>query len=126
MAKQRTTSTKSLICGAAVAGFVMAGSSGAAFGADGTAPPGRSIAYVFEKIAWAIYEAKDADGKETKADCPNGFNEGAREQFKSAFPQDNGQKWTYDETVEKREADIWWPNTGPDKFPFHEVAGKTS
>lgn len=119
-----STSRKTLLQGVAAAGFI------AALMAAGTpayadeAPAGRSIAYVFTSINWPIYQAKDKTGKETKEECPAGLNDGAREQFAELFPQKDGQKWTIAESTVMREAEIWWPKAGPDKFPFHEVGGK--
>ena len=37
---------------------------------------------------WAVYENKDS-----KVDCPDGMNDGPREQFKKLFPND-GKKRT--------------------------------
>jgi hypothetical protein len=74
----------------------------------------------------AIYEAKDKDGKDTNAECPEGLNQfGPREQFAELFPKD-GQKRTLADTVVAYESSIWWPDTSPDKFPFREVKGKIS
>lgn len=116
-----------LIGKSVVAGFALAALSGsAAMSANDTAPPGRSIAYIFTEIAWPIYQAKDASGKETKEECPNGINDGAREQFAQAFPPADGKKWKMEDTQIKREAEIWFPTREPDKFPFSEATGKIS
>ncbi|HEY6483968.1 MAG TPA: hypothetical protein VIY54_10635 [Steroidobacteraceae bacterium] len=92
----------------------------AAFGADGTAPPDGTIAYVLTDLHWAIYES--ADGK---TECPHGFNEGNREQFKQLFPEDGTQR-TLLETQLRREIDGWYPTTAPDPFPFLEAGGPTA
>jgi hypothetical protein len=87
---------------------------------DATAPKDGTIAYVLTDLHWAIYES--ADGK---TECPVGFNEGNREQFKKLFPND-GQQRTLQETQLRREIDGWYPTTAPDLFPFHEAGGPTA
>jgi hypothetical protein len=78
----------------------------------------RSIAYVLTDWHWAIYQTPDG-----KAECPNGLNDGPREQFKVLFPND-GKERTYVDTAMARESDIWFPGTYKDPFPFHEAQGK--
>ena len=91
-------------------------SASAAFGADG--PPGRTIAYAFTDLKWAVYESKD--GKE---ECPSGMSAlGPREQYKLQFPDDGTERKLVD-TELAREADIWWPTTAPDKFGYREAVG---
>ena len=80
----------------------------------------RTIAYVLTHRYWAVYETKDG-----KTECPHGFNDGPREQFKKLFP-DNGRKWTVLETQLKREGEQWHPSTSPEPFPFHEARGTIS
>lgn len=80
----------------------------------------RTIAYALTHRYWAVYETEDG-----KTECPRGFNDGPREQFKKLFPE--GRKWTVLETQLKREGEQWHPETaGPDSFPFYEAQGKTS
>ena len=122
-AQHPSTLRSATICGIAVALYLSAGPVVAATDAP---PPGRSIAYAFTNILWSIYQAKDASGKETKAECPDGINVGAREQFADLFPKTDGKKWKLAETSNAREAEIWWPTATPDKFPFHEASGKTA
>ncbi len=78
----------------------------------------RSIAYVM------TYESKEAyntpDGKQ---ECPDGLNEGPREQFKILYPETPGKKWKLTETQLAREAEIWFPNTTPDPFPYRYAVG---
>src|SRR5579863_4667500 len=88
-------------------------------GANAT-PKDGTIAYVLTDLHWAIYQTPDA-----KAECPQGFNEGNREQFKKLFP-DDGQKRTLVETQLRREIDGWYPTTAPDPFPFKEAGGPTA
>ena len=80
----------------------------------------RTIAYVLTERYWAVYE-----GKDTKADCPEGMNDGPREQFKKLFP-DDGKQRTVMETQLAREGYQWHPTTAPDGFPFHEEQSKVS
>jgi len=82
------------------------------------APPGGRIGYVFwDEVSWGIRETP------TKEECPEGFNIGPREQFAELFPKD-GKKRTLMETQLMREAQVWFPDTKPDTFEFHEVASK--
>ncbi len=140
MKTQRSVLRKAWLGSAVIAGFGVAALGGAsiAVGASETAtaehaafpdvaPPDRTIAYAFTERMEAVYQAKDKDGKETREECANGLNEsGAREQFAESFPQTDGKKWKLAESHVAREAEIWFPNTGPDKFPFKEVTGKLS
>lgn len=85
-------------------------------GAD-EAPPERRIAYALTDYAWEVYQT--ADGK---AECPDGFNDGPREQFAMLFPE-NGQKRTLVATQLLRENQTWRPDTSPDALPFREAIG---
>jgi len=83
------------------------------------APPGGRIGYVLtNEVSWGVRETADH-----KEECPDGFNIGPREQFSELYPKD-GKKRTLAETQLKREAEVWAPDTTPDKFPFHEATGK--
>jgi hypothetical protein len=136
--QQQRTSGKIRLCttyGVAIAALIGAGAS---LSADGTAskpgsasgaaaPPNRTVAYVLTEREEAIYQAKDKDGKETNAECPEGLYEyGVREQFAAKFPQIPDKKWTLAESSLAMEAEIWFPNTTPDKFTFREVKGDIS
>src|SRR6185312_4121991 len=99
-----------------VAGMMTAGIAGAA---DGVLKD-RSIGYVMSEIYWGIYQTKDG-----KIECPNGFNDGPREQFKILFP-DDGTKRTLSQTQLARESEIWFPHTTPEPYPFHEAVGTTA
>jgi hypothetical protein len=90
--------------------------------ADETTPvlQNRSIAYVLTDEHWALYQTPDG-----KTECPDGLNDGPREQFKQLFP-DNGSQRTYVDTAMARESDVWFPGTYKDEFPFHEATGKVS
>jgi hypothetical protein len=59
-------------------GLLLATGAGAG---DGTAPEGRSIAYVVTNLSWALHSTPEM------AECPQGLNDGVREQFKVLFPE---------------------------------------
>jgi hypothetical protein len=83
------------------------------------APPEGRIGYVLTtEVSWGIRETPDH-----KEECPQGFNIGPREQFAEEFPKD-GKKRTLAETQLKREAEVWAPDTSPDKWPYYEATGK--
>ncbi len=77
----------------------------------------RTIAFAMTYRAWAVQQTPE------KSECPNGLNDGNREQFKIQFP-DDGSKRTEMETRLRREGDQWFPGAGPDGFVFHEAGGK--
>ncbi len=83
-------------------------------------PPNGTIAYVLTDLHWAVWES--ADGK---TECPQGYNEGNREHFKTLFPQDGKQR-TLLETQLRREIDSWYPTTANEPFKFLEAGGPTS
>ena len=62
------------------------------------APPGGRIGYVMTDLFWAVYQTPD--GRE---ECPQGFNDGPREEFAVLFP-----------------------GTNPNSLPFYEVEGELS
>lgn len=98
------------------------GSAVSADDAKNEVPPtvrNRSIGYVLTTDHWAVHTT------ENKAECPDGTNDGPREQYKILFP-DNGTKRTVLETELKREADIWFPNTDPEPYPFKEAISKVA
>lgn len=81
------------------------------------APKDRRIAYALTDYAWEVYQTPDG-----KAECPNGFNDGPREQFAMLFP-DNGTKHKLAESQLLRENQTWRPDTSPDVLPFREAIG---
>ncbi len=87
---------------------------------DATAPPGGAIAYAMYSLHWATYHTKDK-----KQECPDGFNDGPREQYKALFPND-GQKRALLETQLRREVDVWFATAAPDKFSFRYASGGTA
>lgn len=86
--------------------------------------PNHSIGYVLTERYWAAYPP---DGK---SECPDGLNDGPREQFNKLFPSD-GLKRPLIETRLAREADTWFPadqepltRDGP--LPYHYASGRVA
>jgi hypothetical protein len=77
---------------------------------------GRSIGYVMTDENRAIYVSPDG-----KAECPQGFNDGPREQFKILYP--DATKRTVVGTRLAREAETWIPSTKPEGLPYYEIKG---
>jgi len=87
--------------------------------ATGAALKNRTIGYALTSEYWAIH------AKDPKTECPQGFNEGPREQYEREFPK-AGPKRTVLETELKREADIWFPSLEADGFPYFLQVGTTA
>lgn len=83
------------------------------------APPNGTIGYVMTDLFWAVYQTPD--GRE---ECPQGFNDGPREEFAVLFP--DHENMTVEETQLKQEIETWHPGTHPNSLPFHEVEGEIS
>jgi hypothetical protein len=79
-----------------------------------------TIGYVLTSRRWATYTTPDG-----KTECPNGFNDGPREQFKQLFPDDRAKR-TLLQTELMREGRQWFPSTEPEPFTFKEVTGRIS
>jgi hypothetical protein len=79
-----------------------------------------TIGYVLTERHWAVYTTPDG-----KTECPNGFNDGPREQFAQLFPND-GTKRTLLETQLKREGEVRFPTTAPDGLVFKQAGGHVS
>jgi hypothetical protein len=77
----------------------------------------RKIGYALTGALWAIRQTPDG-----KDECPQGFNEGPREQFKSLYP--NGG--TVEKTQLERESLVRYPQDKENKFPYREASGKTA
>ncbi len=88
---------------------------------DGTSPvPDRRIGYVMTSEFKAIWDTPDG-----RLECPNGINNGPREEFKILYPED--KTWTMLESQLKRETEIWFPTTTPqEELPYHESIAKVS
>ncbi len=81
---------------------------------DGTpvAPRDGAIGYVMTNLFWSVYQTPDA-----KEECPEGFNDGPREQFEVLFP--DIEKRTVVDTQLQQEIETWHPTAEPDSLPFH-------
>jgi hypothetical protein len=86
----------------------------------GSALHNGTLGYVLTDRRWAVYETEGG-----KTECPQGFNEGNREEFKKLFPAD-GRERTVAETQLKREGEQWHPQTVDYSMPFKETQGKVS
>jgi hypothetical protein len=110
-----------LLCRAcAVLGCIVLGASAVAADNPAFVPKDGRIGYVMTDLYWAIYQTPDA-----KSECPNGFNDGPREQYDVLFPG-KGPKRTVVDSQLKLEIETWLPTTAPDSFPFHQATGAVS
>lgn len=78
------------------------------------------IGYVMTHRAWAVHQSPEG-----AVECPNGYNDGPREQFKQLFPSD-GTKRTVVDTHLMREARQWFPDTSEEPFVFKDAGGQIS
>jgi len=97
--------------------FTALTSGGSALAADALRD-GR-IGYVMTERRWAVYETPDG-----KAECPQGFNSGPREQFDELFPK--GKVYTEMESRLMREGRTFHLKNSKDPFPFYEAQGPRS
>jgi hypothetical protein len=79
-----------------------------------------SIAYAVTGLRWATYLTPGA-----QVDCPDGVNDGPRDQFKALYPND-GETRKLADTQLRREIQNWFPTTASDRFPFHEAGGRVA
>lgn len=81
-----------------------------------------TIGYVLTTKNVAIWQSPDG-----KVECPEGLNDGPREQFKTLYPQKPGVHYKFVETQLEREGQIWNPTTEPEtKLHFKEAQGTTA
>jgi len=110
----------SALAAAVTFGLLGAGSASAAkLQEGGSALRNGTIGYVITHRFWSVYETEGA-----KTECPQGFNDGPREQFKKLY--DDGKKRSVVEAQLKREGIQWHPSTSPDPFKFLEAQGNVS
>ena len=117
----KTEISRLRIVAAIAAAAAVAVAAASAFGGGNTPVTVRDgrIGYVMTDLYWSIYQTPGA-----KEECPQGFNDGPREQFEALFPDHENQ--TVEATQLKQEVETWLPTTDPDPFPFYEVEGKYS
>jgi hypothetical protein len=111
---------KSTVALAAVIAVAAFGTT-AAIADDGNAAAlqDRSIGFVLTNKNIATYQSPDG-----KTECPQGVNDGPREQFKTLYPED-GTHRTFVGTQLEREGQVWNPTLDPEpKLPFKEVQSK--
>lgn len=81
-----------------------------------------TIGYVLTAKNVAIWQSPDG-----KVECPEGLNDGPREQFKTLYPEKPGVHYKFVETQLEREGQIWNPTTEPEaKLHFKEAQGTTA
>jgi hypothetical protein len=118
------SSVKVLLAGVLAASTSLA--TGTAFSAADTASAlpatvkNGTIGFVVTHRYWAVHQSPEG-----KVECPNGYNDGPREQFKQQFPED-GTKRTLLETQLMREGRQWHPTTAEEPFTFKDAGGKVS
>ncbi|MCA0201475.1 MAG: hypothetical protein LCH56_11660 [Proteobacteria bacterium] len=78
-----------------------------------------TIGYVLTSRKWAVTQSPDG-----KVECPNGLNDGNREQFKILYPEDAPKKHLLAESQLEREGQIWHPQNTEEQFVFREAGGK--
>ncbi len=81
---------------------------------------GGKIGFVLTSRYWAVHQTPEG-----KVECPNGMNDGPREQFTQLFPND-GTKRTVLDTHLMREGRQWFPTTAEEPFTFKDAGGKVS
>ena len=77
---------------------------------------GNKIGYVLTDKFWSIYRGDEAE------ECPNGYNDGPREQYNKLYP-DSSTQHTLMETQLAREAEVWFPAGTSDTDPFYSSQG---
>jgi len=84
---------------------------------------GHTIGYVLTAKNVAIWQSPDG-----KVECPEGMNDGPREQFKTLYPEKPGVHYTIVDTQLEREGQIWNPTADPesDRLHFKEAQGTTA
>lgn len=119
MRKEFKGFSRSMIAvGAAFAVTTMAGAAVAETATDsGSTVRDRTIGFVLTNRKWAVTQSPDG-----KMECPNGLNDGSREQFKVLFPDD--EKHLLIDSQLEREGQIWHPSNTEEQFPFREAGGK--
>lgn len=76
-----------------------------------------TIGFALVGARWGIYQTDDG-----AAECPDGFNEGPREQFKALYPEGG----TVEGTQLERESASRYPMDKDDTFSYREVKGKVA
>lgn len=77
------------------------------------------IGYVVTNRYWSLYETDNA-----RNDCPKGFNDGPREEFKALY--EDGRKRSIVDAQLQWEGVQWHPSTNAFQLPFHESQSRVS
>ena len=77
----------------------------------------RTIGFALVGARWGIHQTPEG-----KQECPDGFNEGPREQFKALYPSGG----TVEGTQLERESASRYPLDKEDNFTYREVKGSTA
>jgi hypothetical protein len=86
--------------------------------ADEEAVRDRTFGLVLTHRSFALWQSKDG-----KTECPQGYNDGPREQFAKLYPEGSERKFA--ESQLEREAEIVFPDTTPEpKLFFREPVSK--
>lgn len=104
---------------AVLTGSLVAASGAVLAGPANSVPRDGAIGYVMTYLFWSVYQTPDA-----RTECPDGFNDGPREQFEALYP--DPAAWTVQGTQLHQEIQTWHPDTNPDGFVFHYVQGPYS
>jgi hypothetical protein len=88
------------------------------------APPGRSVGYVLTSKIWSTFTGPQGTDANNKVDCPEGMNDGPREQFAIMYPGDPKNAKLMDTQFERIRA-VWHPKTDRESFHFKEPVTKT-
>src|SRR6478672_10638291 len=89
---------------------LLAATAGLTAFADPAPAGGLSVAYAVTNLSWANFQTPDG-----KAECPQGFNEGNREQFKALYPE-SGPPRALQATQLQYEIESWYPTLADDGF----------
>src|SRR5262245_24032253 len=103
MSSPASIQVKAFLCAASLA----AAGSAVADQAPGVTLKDRTVGYVMVNKNIAVYQT--ANGA---TECPQGLNDGPREQFDKLYPRD--KSWTVKQTELEREGEIWHPSTAAD------------
>lgn len=82
-------------------------------------PPNGTIGFALTDLFWSVYQTPNA-----KEECPQGFNDGPREQYDILYP--DPAKRTVVNTRLAREIETWHPTAEDEDFVFHSASGPYS
>ncbi len=77
----------------------------------------RTIGFALNSARWSLYQTENG-----KIECPDGFNEGPRDQFKALYPEGGPVV----DTQLERESASRYPLDYEDNFPYRRAVGEVS